>query len=361
MQRGILFGVAQVVARVAVLAGIVSCGFGVAHATATTKPGIDLHKHPADGKSPVEVSVGLYITNLVAIDENRETFEVSGYLIGKWRDARLALPADQASSNANAKSLRSFRLEDIWAPAIEAANSISHKTNQYFLEADRDGMVTYVERFDGVLSNAFDLRKFPFDTQVLRFDFQPFLSAASEIQFAPQALPSTGISPAESTGLAAWRTRDVRYTAEKLTADNFVPETREALFQIVIERRSGFYLWKIFLPMLMMAMVPAVVFWIDVKEFDWQLKIPMTMLLSMVAFEFAIARDLPRIGYITFLDAVVLTSFAFCFICILEIATVFLMHQRGRRATALKFHSAGRWAYPLAYCGVLLVLAVSFL
>jgi hypothetical protein len=81
--------------------------------------------------------------------------------------------------------------------------------------------------------------------------------------------------------------------------------------------------------MLMMAMVPAVVFWIDVKEFDWLLKIPMTMLLSIAAFEFAIARDLPRIGYITFLDAVVLTSFAFCFFCILEIATVFLMHQRG--------------------------------
>jgi hypothetical protein len=97
MQRGILFGVAQVVARVAVLAGIVSCGLGVAHATATTKPGIDLHKHPADGKSPVEVSVGLYITNLVAIDENRETFEVSGYLIGGgtrgWRCRRIKLRA----------------------------------------------------------------------------------------------------------------------------------------------------------------------------------------------------------------------------------------------------------------------------
>jgi hypothetical protein len=240
VQRGVLFGVMQVVFRVGVLAGIVAVEMAVGSAGATTKPAIDLHKHPTGSKSPVEVSVGFYVTNLVAIDENRETFEVGGYLIGKWRDARLALPAEQRSGNLNAKSARSFRLEDIWANAIEAANSISHKTNQYFLEADRDGLVTYVERFDGVLSNAYNLRKFPFDTQVLRFDFQPFPSAASEIQFASQALPATGISPAESTGLAAWRIKEVRYTAEKLTADTFVPETREPLFQIVIERRSGF-------------------------------------------------------------------------------------------------------------------------
>jgi hypothetical protein len=61
-----------------------------------------------------------------------------------------------------------------------------------------------------------------------------------------------------------------------------------------MERRSGFYIWKVFLPLFMLTMIPALVFWIDVKEFDWILKVPMTMLLSMVAFEFAVARDLPK-------------------------------------------------------------------
>jgi hypothetical protein len=57
-----------------------------------TKVSVDLHQHPTGGKTPVEVSVGLYVTNLVAIDETRETFEVGGYLIGVWQDPRLALP-----------------------------------------------------------------------------------------------------------------------------------------------------------------------------------------------------------------------------------------------------------------------------
>ena len=124
----------------------------------TSTPAVDLRQHPTGGRTPVEVSIGLYITNLVAIDETRESFEVGGYLTARWLDARLALPPGQA----NAPASRNFRPEEIWTPAVEAANSISHKTNQYFLPADRNGVVTYIERFEAVLSSDYDLRKFPF-------------------------------------------------------------------------------------------------------------------------------------------------------------------------------------------------------
>lgn len=112
---------------------------------------------------------------------------------------------------------------------------------------------------------------------------------------------------------------------------------------------------------MMTALVPAVVFWIDVHQFDWILKVPMTMLLAMVAFEFAIARDLPKIGYLTFLDAVFLLSFVFCFLCMIEITVVFLMQKHGKSNAAARVHSAGRWAYPTAYFGALVLLALPFL
>lgn len=329
---------------------------------AKAKVNIDLRRHPTGGKTPVDVAIGLYVTNLVAIDETRESFEVGGYLTEKWQDPRLMLPTDRTSDNtADRNSPRSFGVEELWTPPIEAANSISHKRDSYSLEVDRNGKVTYIERFDAVLSNDYHLRRFPFDTQVLRFEVQPFLSNASAIQFAPQALSSSGISPEEHVELAAWRMKDLRYSAEKLTTAAFIPPTWEALFQIVIERRLGFYWWKIFLPLLMMTMIPTVVFWIDANQFDWMLKVPVTMLLSMVAFQFANVRDLPKVGYVTFLDAVFVASFAFCFFCILEITTVFLMHKGGMEAQAAKIHSSGRWAYPAAYFIVLLFLAIGFL
>jgi len=321
----------------------------------------DLRQSPTGGKSPVEVSVGMYVTNLVGIDETREIFEVGGYLIGTWQDPRLALPGNQNVSGQDRSLVRTFQLEDLWTPAIDAANSVSHKTISYLLQADSKGNVTYVEHFDAVLSNDYSLRKFPFDTQVLRFEFQPFLSAASEIRFADKALPSTGISPEQHTELASWRIKELSYTAEKVTGNAFVPDEREALFKIVMERRSGFYIWKVFLPLFMLTMIPALVFWIDVKEFDWILKVPMTMLLSMVAFEFAVARDLPRIGYVTFLDSVFIVSFAFCFLCMFEITFVYLIQKAARRPLAVRIHEAGRWAYPAAYLAALSILAICFL
>jgi hypothetical protein len=325
--------------------------------TKTPVAALDLRRHPTGGRTPVEVSVGLYITNLVAIDETRESFEVGGYLTARWLDARLALPQSQT----DAPVARNFRVEEIWTPAVEAANSISHKTNQYFLSADRNGVVTYIERFEAVLSSNYDLRKFPFDTQQLQIEIQPFLSAASEIRFAPEPLVSTGISPEQHTDLAAWQFKNLRYSAEKVTHVPSFPAGNEALFQLKVTRRAGFYIWKAFVPLLLMTLIPAVVFWIDVSQFDWVLKIPMTMLLAMVALEFTIARDLPRIGYITLLDAAFLASFAFCFLCIAEITFVFLLHLRGRRELAVKLHRAGKWAYPLSYFCLLGLLSICFL
>jgi hypothetical protein len=45
---------------------------------------VDLLQPPSLGGQSVEVAVALYVTNFVAIDETKETFEVSGYLTAKW-------------------------------------------------------------------------------------------------------------------------------------------------------------------------------------------------------------------------------------------------------------------------------------
>jgi hypothetical protein len=152
----------------------------------------------------------------------------------------------------------------------------------------------------------------------------------------------------------------MRYVTESVASDGTLPSSRDALFQITIHRQPGFYIWKIFLPMAIMSLIPMVVFWIDPKEFDWLLKVPMMMLLSMVAFEFAIVRDLPRIGYMTFLDAVITTSFAFFFLVMIGITTAYLVQKGRLRPQVVKAFAAGRWAYPTAYVTVLLILAFCF-
>jgi hypothetical protein len=85
------------------------------------------------------------------------------------------------------------------------------------------------------------------------------------------------------------------------------------------------------------------------------------MLLSLVAFQFTVARDLPKIGYITLLDSVFIAGFVFCFLGIFEITLVYCLQKYNRRPLAMRLHTMGRWAYPLAYLSVISVLAMGFL
>ena len=146
------------------------------------------------------------------------------------------------------------------------------------------------------LTNQFYLRRFPFDLAIL-----PVLSNRSsvrcegydtQIDFGAKSY-TMGISP--STYLSAWTFERITYRRgfERISvASTVLPQ---AWFAIVVKRRSGFYEWKVFLPLAMMVMVPWSVFWISIKEFDWQMKIPIATMLTIVAFDFAIARDLaPR-------------------------------------------------------------------
>ncbi len=316
-------------------------------------PAIDLRLHPLAGKAPVEVSLGLYVTNLVAIDESRETFEVSGYLFGKWLDPRLVAPLGTP--------VRDFKLDQLWTPAIESENSISHKTHSYTLQADANGTVTYTEHFDAVLSTALNLRAFPFDTQVLRFEYQPFLSDASEFRFAKQALPGTALSSGKYAELAAWGVGPLTYSTDETSAARLGGESNRAIFEITAKRRGGFYVWKVFIPLLIMALLPMVVFFIDAKDIDWMLKVPMTMLLSTVAFEFVVARDLPKIGYLTLLDAVFLLSLVFYSICSAEIVYVYVRQAKGHHQQAERLHLLGRRAYPAAYLVAFMLILVYFL
>ena len=105
-----------------------------------------------------------------------------------------------------------------------------------------------------------------------------------------------------------------------------------------------------------MTMVSWTTFWVKADEFDWQMKIPLTTLLAMIAFEFAIARDLPRVNYLTFLDAVFLSSFLFAFIAIIEAITVHILVMRGKKRIAERIHHGARWAVPVAFFAVLVIL-----
>jgi hypothetical protein len=330
---------------------LLSC---LAFADSHAAPAVDLRQHPYAGRQPVDVSIGLFVTNLAVVEEAREQFEAEGYLTLEWRDPRLALP-DAARVPSH---IRRFSPSDLWTPPLETSNLISHRAGNTLLEVDDAGNVRYVERSDTVVSNPYSLRSFPFDSQTLSFFIEPFLPAASDIQFAAKPASWTGLN-LETHGLAAWDVRRLDYHVSQIPQSGPIRPHSAAIFQIDIHRRSGFYLWKILLPIILMAAIPWFVFWSQALDFSDQIAVPLGIMLSMIAFQFAIARDLPRVGYLSFLDAVILTSFIFVFLCMAEILSVHLLETRSP-ALGAAIRRRSRWIFPIAYILVLLLLALFF-
>src|SRR3984957_3010991 len=318
-----------------------------------TQPAGNIISPPDTGAAPLNLSVGLYVTNLTAIHEAEEYFQITGYLFMSLHDDRLAQDAESGPG------LRHVRDTDVWIPPIEFANAIKFHRHSYVLKVDAKGLVQYTEYFDADLSNDFWLSRFPFDRQVLDVVLSPFLSRKMTIIFASDDVGS-GVSAEPYAGLAAWKIEGLEYVPALVPAYGIMRQIPQARFEITVSRRAGFYIWKVFLPMIVMTIIPWSVFWVDTKEFDWQMKIPIATMLALVAFEFAIARDLPRVPYVTFLDAVFLTCFIFVFICIVEIVTVHAMVRNNMRSVADKIHWHSRWVVPLAYVCTLLVLVPIF-
>jgi hypothetical protein len=316
---------------------------------------MDLRSHPYGGKQPVEVALGLYITNLAFVEETREQFQVEGYLTMQWHDPRLALTASQANG-----APRTLNAEETWTPPIEAANLISHRRGLFVLQANDNGDVKYVERADVTLSTSYSLRDFPFDTQLLDIRIEPFLPSVSEIRFASEPLSWTGNDAKGEAELAAWDIRGLRYSIVDIQPKGAMPSRPQALFQVEVKRRTGFYLFKIILPMLLLAAIPWTVFWFDVKDFAGEMGVPLSIVLSMVAFQLAMSRDLPRVAYVTFLDALFFTSFVFAFLCIAEVAIAYILQSHNHLPQAVKLHRIARWAFPLTYFSVLGLLVVIY-
>jgi len=319
---------------------------------------IALLNSPHADNTPIVVHLGLYVTDLSVVDEADESFEMRGYFFARWHDDRL-----RSGNTAASNRMRTLNESQIWSPLLQIVNLGQSKSYQVEMYCDNDGTVYWSEHLNAQMGNEYSLRGFPFDEQKLRITIQPFIKPATSgnmpIMFAPEDF-ATGVTNETYVGLSAWEIKRVLYHTDIVTLPGLNLTIPEATFLIVVKRRNAFYLWKVFFPLLLMVLVSWTVFWVTTEEFDWQMKIPIATMLSMIAFEFAIVRDLPRVGYITFVDATILTSFTFVFLTIIELIAVHVLIREKMEAAGEKIHKASRWAFPATYFVTLIILVLIF-
>ncbi len=318
---------------------------------------------PPNPDGPTLADLSLFIIDVTGVDEIAGTFTVEAFLDLVWCDPRLAFASEAGTERQTfITGDAALKLDQIWWPDLLIANASSgRQVEKQILELSADGSVEYQERFTATLENNFELRRFPFDRQTLPIVIESFAWSSAALIFHSEGDKLSFDSEFE---IPEWHTASVRTRIDsKPQARDRAPFSRLVL-EIEVRRQAAFYIWKVLIPLVLLVAVSWSVFWMENENLAERLGVSLTGILTVVAYQFIVADYLPRISYLTFMDAVLFTSFAMMVLTIVENVWAKASSATDSQAgdeRMRRFDKTCRWLFPTVYGGLLVILALTYL
>ncbi len=157
----------------------------------------------------------------------------------------------------------------------------------------------------------------------------------------------------------SWGFTLLNYTGTEVTTQT---ELGVAASRLVLsfqgERHLSYYVIRILIPLIIIILVSWFTFFLN--DYNKRIDLASGNLLLFIAFNFTIANDLPRLGYLTLMDTFLLATFAITGLIVLGNVWLRRLQSSGREVHASKLDSFGTWAYPLTYVGAGLLMFLLF-
>jgi hypothetical protein len=310
-------------------------------------------------KEPIPVKIGIKMQQITNVDQKFENFGVVATLIMEWQDPALSFDPEKSNESLKVYTGDSFSREMSHSGTLWPEFTIFNQQGNRWVQTRTvavfpDGRATYLERFSTLLQAPdFDFRKFPFDSQrfFIRVDS---LFPEWFFVFAPKAgYSETGRQLGEEEWLIT------KFSTNIEQANIAGRPVSRFNFLFTARRHLAYYIFRIFLPIFIILCVSWVVFFL--KDYGKRIDVAAGNLLLFIAFNFTISNDLPRLGYLTFMDAIMISSFVVT--ALVLILSVFLKSwaTEGREALALRIDKyVVRWLYPLAYIAAVAAVVLLF-
>lgn len=318
---------------------------------------------PPPDQNPVEVYVDLYGLNIFSINEQEETFEIEAFIYADWFDDRLAF--DPAVAGTETKVFQGetaveMLKTDVWWPDLEVVDVRGPRERLHTtLTIDYDGFVTYTERFHANIWQPFFFEEFPFDAHTISFTVAPFFYTNEQVAFVgPEDFLEEG-ERLEREDLSwetnEWSIDNVESVVDRGEDFDFSTTT---MF-IEISRLPQFYISNVILPLFLIVAISWAVFWMDFGSMHLadRLSVSFTSVLTVVAFDFVTADNLPLLSYQTVLDVVLTFSYIILSLSVLENVIAYL-NFRKNGDDVQRLDRMARWLFPVVYyvgCGLILL------
>ena len=133
--------------------------------------------------------------------------------------------------------------------------------------------------------------------------------------------------------------------------------TQKIQYSFDLNRKYFYYILKIILPVIFLVWLSFSVFYIRAEALQSKLSVSMGSLLTLVAYNFIFGDDLPKLSYITVLDAWILLSYLFAGLStIITIWSYWAYHQENQTGTYNTIDRKLRWIVPGSYHIIMAIL-----
>jgi len=293
------------------------------------------------------------------MNQRDENYGAVGDLVLEWNDPAYAFSPDSCQCSYKTFSppqFESFLVQNgLRWPRFVFYNQQGKRWSQgeaFWVFAS--GMVQYYERFSATFQAPdFNFRKFPLDTQEFFINLE---CVDPEEDYGFTFFPKyTGLG--KQLGEEEWYfTQHSTKVSSTVLADGSIYSRYS--FQLLARRHLSYYIFRILIPLILIVTVSWVAFFL--KDYSKRVDISGANLLVFIAFNFTIGSDLPRLGYLTLLDTMLIVAFAITALTVVFNVALKRLEDKGKTALTQRIDVYLLWGYPLFYVAGLVPLFLIF-
>ncbi len=319
-----------------------------------------LKNFPAGVPMPLRVGVGVYILDLKQLNEGAGTYQGQIQLRYRWRDPALAFAATTVGQDfqafADQEALE--KLATIWSPKIVVSNMLaSDSTIATGLIIRTDGTVELMQSIKGTFETRLELAAFPFDRQNLPVVLLSSRYSSNQVVLVQEESEVKGSGFDPELKLAGWRIENLNFKREQVVAWNGLP-AEQITVNLRIKRIAGSILSTIFIPLLLLMMVPTIISLIPSFELPARLTSWASSILALVALNFTLSLRFQGLDESSLVGQVVVLGHIYQLVSVLLTVTLYnpqFTHRMGDPFVVSELSEFLHWAIPAGFVGVLVM------
>jgi hypothetical protein len=297
---------------------------------------------------PIEVRVAYRLDQVTNVDQKAENFSVVGNLLMGWKDEAFAF--DPAECECDEKLFSTSQFEDYtrknmltWPRFLFYNQQGNRWIQEDVFVLEPDGTVGYVERSSLTLQAPdFNFVRYPFDTQ--KFDVH-LVSLHRDDTYVFSVDPEY-TKMGKQLGEEEWKVGEHEAIIDSVKLGPRGEHSRFT-FTFPAKRHLDYYLFRIFLPLFLIVIVAYATFYM--KDYGKRVDYSAANLLTFVMFNFAVGSELPRLGYMTFTDSMLVIAFVITAVTVIANVIMKRLAVTGKETVARRWDGAILWGYPVLY------------